>query len=137
MAKAKAADEPLPVWEKDNNFSYFKLSERRLGSRLAVIKEYEHCYFCDRDYSGYESDDDNHDRSLLCPEERCIREAWLVPAGEYWEKRMMIEIRFFHHPNCPFPFDDPDKYKKRCDVFQMESKPKSKPAGFSAVHRAA
>jgi hypothetical protein len=137
LAKARVADELLPVWGKDNDFFYPQLSERVLGSRLAVARQYCYCYFCEHDVVDYESDDDNHDRSLIFPGEQCIREVWLVPVGEYWERRRTLEVRFFHHPHCPLPFDDPDKRKKYCDIFEMERKPITKPAGFSVTRRAA
>lgn len=114
-AKAMSAPAPL-VWEDEVRF-HTSHYPRLLGNRISTSEVDRRCYYCE----GYEE-------SYIFSGEEYERETWLVPVGEYWERRTAIEIRFKHFPSCPLPFDDFDEDYGRCELVLMKKKHSRAPA---------
>lgn len=129
---AKVHSEPAPfVWEGEVKFfsnSRFKF----LGSSVRRSREDRVCDYCPRwckDEGLYEM------QSCIYAGQEYLRRVYRVQVGEYWERKYRIWVKFEHYPQCPIPFDDPDKESSKTEnLLEMKERPK---AGKRPLRRAA
>lgn len=117
--KAKAVSVPAPTVPEEEAKFRSNYLPRKLGSRVGRSKIERECYHI---HSADISVD--HHLSFIYPGEEYLREVWLMPVGEPWEKKTRIEVRFSHYPQCPY--DDGYKNMGAGVVVQMRKKSGSK-----------
>lgn len=112
--------------------------ERCIGTSLRRSDRLRTCFYCD-----------NYELSYIFEKDQYMREIWLIDLNfphyfeneeiemnfpTFWKPNYVLEVRFRHYPECPWPHDEPDKQGGA--VIQMPGKLKSS-RNISKLRRAA